>query len=531
MKWTFLFIFILLVFGHAGGREYLVRLDARSSGGLCVIELIDDQALIIADDNELKHLALTRSPYSILDPDPRGKLYLLVFPIGGSVLDLNQYGTRLDAFEACVLLRTTEQQVPGLNELPVELARLNIRSLGKSDGTAPAYDYAPFAPDTLIQKMLNAVNPDSILNSVLRLQRFYTRYATSDSNRVACVNWIRDRLIAYGCDSVYTANFSAVYGPNVVGIEKGKLYPNLQRYCLIGGHFDDVPSSGAAPGADDNASGTTAMLEAARVMKDFNFENTIRFCGFNAEEQGLIGSDSLAAWARSQGDTIFGALCNDMIGYVTEPDSDIMRLRYTTAVPGCSLFACVFYPAIADTYTQLKIRQVRYTGTSGSSDHASFWRQGYVSTGGIERVLCPGYHTVGDSIGSEGFNNLFFAVQVIRTAVAVLAKLAVPIHSGSVVSNAGGSEIGPLFCAQPDPGRRFHIRFQTASDRENVELGIYDATGRLVKNLAQGAFGKGIHSVVWDGTDGRGVPSAPGVYFAALNCGGRGRFLKITLIR
>jgi len=531
MKRLILFILVLLAFGHARGREYLVRLDARSSDGLSVIELIDDQALVIADDNELKHLAFNRIPHAILDPDPRGKLYLLVFPIDGSVLDLGPYGARLDAFEECVLLRTTEQQVSRLNELPVELARLNIRPLGKSDGTVPVYDYAPLAPDTLIQKMLNAVNPDSILNSVLRLQRFYTRYATSDSNRIACANWIRDRLIAYGCDSVYASTFYAGYGPNVVGIEKGKLYPNPKRYCLIGGHFDDVPSSGAAPGADDNGSGTTAMLEAARVMKNFNFENTIRFCGFNAEEQGLIGSDSLAAWARSQGDTIFGALCYDMIGYVTAPDSDIMRLRYTTAVPGCSLFSCVFYPAIADTYTQLKIRQVRYTGTSGSSDHASFWRQGYVSTGGIERVLCPGYHTVGDSIGNEGFNNLTFAVQVIRTAVAVLAKLAVPIHSGSIVGDAAGTTIGPLFCARPDPGRRFHIRFQVTSDRDDVELGIYDAAGRMVKKLAHGEYGKGIHSIVWDGYDVRGIGSPPGVYFVALNCGGRDRFLKIILVR
>jgi hypothetical protein len=531
MKRLILSIIILYAFGYAGGREYLVRLDARSSEGRNVIELIDGQALATADDDELEQLAFARIPCSILDPDPRGKLYLLVFPVDGSVLDLGPYGTRLAAFEECVLLRTTEDQIPELNKLPVELARLNIRPLGKPDGTAPAYDDAPLAPDSLIQKMLNSVNPDSILNSVLRLQRFSTRYATSDSNRIACANWIRDRLIAYGCDSVYASTFYAGYGPNVVGIERGKLYPNPQRYCLIGGHFDDIPSSGYAPGADDNASGTTAMLEAARVMKDFNFENTVRFCGFNAEEQGLIGSDSLAAWARSQGDTIFGALCYDMIGYVTAPDSNIMRLRYTTAVPGCSLFACVFYPAIADTYNLLKIRPVRYTGTSGSSDHASYWRQGYVSTGGIERVLCPGYHTVGDSIGNEGFNNLAFAVQVIRTAVAVLAKLAVPIHSGSIVGDAAGTTIGPLFCAQPDPGRRFNIRFQVLSDRESVELGVYDAAGRMVKKLAQGAFAKGIHSVVWNGYGVSGVESPPGVYFAALNCGGRDRFLKITLVR
>jgi hypothetical protein len=87
MKRLILLILVFLAFSHAKGREYLVRLDARSSDGLSVIELIDDQALVIADDNELERLAFTRTPYSILDPDPRGKLYLLVFPIDGSVSD------------------------------------------------------------------------------------------------------------------------------------------------------------------------------------------------------------------------------------------------------------------------------------------------------------------------------------------------------------------------------------------------------------------------------------------------------------
>jgi hypothetical protein len=531
MKRLFLFIFILLTFGFAGTQEYLIRLDARSSEGLCVIELIDGQALVLIKDDGLSRLSQASIPFSILDPDPRGNLYLLVFPVEGRKVDLDPFGTQLAAFEECLLLRTNEDQLPGLNLLPVELARLNLRPLGKSAGPTPDYDAAPLAPDTLIQEMVARVDPDSILNSVLRFQRFYSRYATSDSNRIACVNWIRDRLIAYGCDTVYTQSFSTTYGSNVIGIELGKLYPSPGRYCLIGGHLDDVPSTGAAPGADDNASGTAAMLEAARVMKDFNFENTIRFCGFNAEEQGLVGSDSLAARARSQGDTILGALCYDMIGYVSAPDSDIMRLRYTTAVPGCSLFACVFYPAIADTYTLLKIRFVRYTGTSGSSDHASFWRQGYISTGGIERVLCPGYHTIADSVGSEGFNNLGFAVQVIQTAVAVLAKLAVPIHSGSIVNDLDARGIGPLFCVQPEPGRSFLIRFQVWPDQADVELGIYDASGRLIRRLGQGTFGRGIHSVVWDGKSDEGERSAAGVYFVAWSGAGRERFKKITLIR
>lgn len=530
MKTTIVLSFLFFMLGIAHAEEYLVRVKADAAHDFPVIELVEERALLIANEEVLKELRQRYVPYAVLDDNPRSKLYFFVFPVAEDLTGIGRYGTILDRYEECVLLRTTEEMIPELNKLKVELSRLTLKPIVKRDASLYDFDNISVTRDTLIEQMLEDIDPDSIFNSVLRLQHFYTRYSTSDSNKIAAVNWIRDRLIEYGCDSVYTHTFSPVYGDNVIGIEMGKQYPSTQHYVLIGAHLDDVPSFGYAPGADDNASGVAAVIEALRVVRNYNFAHTIRFAAFNAEEQGLIGSDSLAAFANSQSDTVIAALCYDMIGHVTAPLMDTMRLRYTSAVPGCSVFACVFYQAVADTYTQLKIRHVRYTGTTGSSDHASFWKHGYVSTGGIERVLCPGYHTIGDTIGSTGFNNLDFATQVTRTAIAALATLAVPVDTGPGISELSFSKISPLFMIQPNPGRDITVYFEVEKCKEPIDLTVYDCLGRSVVKLAAGQYRKGNYMIRWDGENPHGRVVAPGVYFVALNMGNTQRHRKVILV-
>jgi hypothetical protein len=517
MKASICFAFCLSFAVHfAYAEEYLVRIDASEAQDLQVVELIDDYALLVTNDEGLGAFENIGLDFSVLDKDPKYGLYFFVFPFGEVLEDIERFGRIVDRYEECVLIATTPDNVPLLNRLQVELQQLMLTPIVRRDPGYYNFRDLPVTRDTLIEQMLNNVDPENILNTVLTLQRMYTRYSMSDSNRIVAVNYINDMLAQYDCDSVYRHSFSSLYGDNVVGIKLGEYYPTTQNYVLIGAHLDDVPSSGYAPGADDNASGVAAVLEAARVTRNYDFERTIKFAAFNAEEQGLIGSNYLAAEASSENDTIIAALCYDMIGYVTAPLLDTMRLRYTTAVPGCSLFACDFYQTVADTYTQLKISPVRYTGTTGSSDHASFWQHGYVSTGGIERVLCPGYHTVGDSIGPSGFNNLEFATDVIKTAIAVLATLAVPVDSVTAVSELPTGEISPLFVVKPNPANRFNISFAIDNEFENVDLVIYDCTGRYVSRITSGAYRRGVYSQSWDGVDDAGSVVAPGVYFVAL---------------
>ncbi len=513
--------------------EYLVRADDLQDKNFHIVELIQNHTLIIANEIDILNLEKNHIVYTILDDNPREKYYQIVYFLDEDLTNIAQCGDILDQYEDCLLLRTTEDRLIELNRLRVELRRLTFDPVR-------FFDYDPYplkinslAPDTIIQKIVTAVSQDSVQASILRMQRMYTRYTTTDSNKIVAVNWIRNRLISYGCDSVYFQYFNSNYGPNVVGIRRGFLYPSIKKYCLIGGHMDDVPSSGYAPGADDNASGTTAMLEAARVMKDYLFENTIVYIAFNAEELGLYGSDSFATRAWRNGDTILGVLNFDMIGYVTpaNPNRDTMNTHYSTAVPGCSVFVCSFFKAVADTYTQLKIRLVRNTGTSGSSDHASFWKRGYKALLGIERVLTPAYHTTGDTIGPHlytncGVNHLPFATKVIQTGAAALAKLAVPIHSGVVVEEQKTDDNIDDISVLPNLGKEFVIRFQLGHN-SIARIIIYNALGQVVGRLAP--VNKGI--AIWKGYNDKGRLLPPGVYFVAVKSEDKLFVRRITLIR
>jgi Zn-dependent M28 family amino/carboxypeptidase len=102
-------------------------------------------------------------------------------------------------------------------------------------------------------------------------------------------------------------------GKNAYAIKIGTKYPN-QKF-IICGHFDDMPSGALAPGADDNASGTSAVLEAARILAPLQLEYTVIFIAFDEEERGLIGSHAYADSSFNRGDSILFVFNYDMIAW------------------------------------------------------------------------------------------------------------------------------------------------------------------------------------------------------------------------
>ncbi len=104
-------------------------------------------------------------------------------------------------------------------------------------------------------------------------------------------------------------NYSGDTYYNVVGTKVGTTYPD-QEY-IVCAHFDSVGN----PGADDNGSGTALVLEAARVLSQYDAEYTLRFIAFDREEQGLVGSDAYVG--DHSGDDILGVVNVDMVAYAS----------------------------------------------------------------------------------------------------------------------------------------------------------------------------------------------------------------------
>jgi hypothetical protein len=360
--------------------------------------------------------------------------------------------------------------------------------------------------DPTIAEMVARVSPDSVLAFVQRLQDHGNRYSTGDSCKAAA-QWIAAKFQEYGCDTVMLQDHTTNHAPNVIGIRYGAL-GQRQTYAVIDGHFDAVTVS---PGADDNASGTTAALEACRVTQGFHFQHDLRFIAFSGEEFGCYGSTYYATQARNQGDSILGVLNFDMIAYEDSAPEDLEVIGRTSNPP-CEPF-CDWFIAVADTYTTLPCNK-QMMSDMPYSDHAPFWNNGYLAFCGIEDFWPsnPYYHTAGDSIGG-GYNNNAFCTEVIKAGVAALATLGEPLSVGvqSFDPLNPRSEGSPRLTLEQNPVRgTAHIRY-VLRQASGVKLEAYDRSGREYATLVSGFASVGTHSTTWDT---RNVPA--GIYFLRL---------------
>jgi hypothetical protein len=164
---------------------------------------------------------------------------------------------------------------------------------------------------------------------------------------------------------------------NVVAELTGTKTP--EKIFIIAGHYDHI--EGDRPGGVDNASGTTGMLEAARVLSQFRFESTIRFIGFNAEEDGLAGSkDYVNSIVIPGEENIVGMINMDMIlrpGSDVEPDNIIDAELEVQRKHPPSLAWAEAYQEAAAIYVPSMIVADSIVETPSTSDNDSFLNNGY----------------------------------------------------------------------------------------------------------------------------------------------------------
>ena len=290
--------------------------------------------------------------------------------------------------------------------------------------------------DPRIREMLNQVSMDSIEAIVQHLQDYDNRFWNSD-NAFAASDWIASRMQALGLEveqQQFTANTwmgSGQAAPNVIGIQRGTLYPDT--YVVCGSHFDsfsfEALSGGLAPGADDNATGVAAVLESARIMTKYEFEYSIVYCAYGCEEMGLYGSEAYASRCQQQGMDIIGYFNNDMNGYLYGEQIHIDCI-YPNAVEPIGTYymnvGSVYYP-------ELPIRHVNFT--QGDSDHTSFNNHGYMGIYPFEdyQNYSPHIHTVNDLIGNS-VNSFEMSRQYCQMNIACLAEIANPVGEVPFVS-------------------------------------------------------------------------------------------------
>ncbi len=495
------------------------RLDPFARANIAVIAELEHTAILLVNEEEF-NLISNRS-FEVLDENPSEGDYYLVRRVD-ETLDLGLYGDILFSENMDYLLRIDHAVFEELIKQKVMVKKLFLRPIVLSDGNPQP----EILTDPTVQEIVDLVDADSVLASVQQLQDFVSRYSTYDSC-LSAANWIADKFNGYGLDSVYFQYHTSGHAPNIIGVKRGVLYPD-SIYTVICGHFDASSDMAPeiAPGADDNASGTTAAIEAARVMQNYDFEYSIRYMAFSGEEFGLYGSEYYAQQAYTQGDSIRGVFNADMIAYSDAQPEDLEVIGKISN-PSCDWLAD-FFIAAADSYTTLPTDK-HLTNNWIPSDNQSFLDYGYAALLGIEDhgVVNPWYHSPGDTIGS-GYNDNAFCTEVTKAHVAAVAIMAVPYEIGA--EEVTDVRIGtPKLSIYPTV---HSSHFTIAFDGPDPSIAIYDATGRLVKNFNLKSEISNLQSAVsWRGVDNTGQKLPSGVYFVCAASKDLKAIEKLVLVR
>ncbi|HEX6134308.1 MAG TPA: M20/M25/M40 family metallo-hydrolase [Longimicrobiales bacterium] len=253
------------------------------------------------------------------------------------------------------------------------------------------------------------VSRDRIYQYEADLFQFDSKHIMQPGNAKA-IEYITQKLREFGYDpELQWFEPRGVRTANVIATLPGTVQPDV--LYTVSSHFDSVERG---PGADDDTSGTAALLEAARVLASRPQSATIHFAFFTGEEAGLLGSREYVRRAVENGDRLVGALNNDMIGYANDQRLD-NTIRYSNdGIRDIQHGAAILF-------TDLITYDAKYYKSTDA--HAYYEAYGDIVGGiGSYPILGnPHYHQTHDHL--ETINHQLVA-EVSKTTVATLMKLA-----------------------------------------------------------------------------------------------------------
>ncbi len=318
------------------------------------------------------------------------------------------------------------------------------------------------------KSIIAEVNQDSLLLSLEELtgEKPSASVGTipnrkSDIGKEATRQYMEQRLSSYGLETEIV-NYRST-GSNVIGIQRGIKYPDST--FILCAHYDSVDDYCA----DDNASGTSAVLEAARILSQYKFDYTIVYALWDEEEKGLIGSYNYAKTAKANGDKIAGVLNMDMIGYDGNGDNlfeihigdDPINERLSTIALG-----------VLNNNNFKLVQSIQIPGTD-RSDHYSFWKEGFpaimITEGFFNDDFNPAYHSSNDRIE---LMSLDYHQQLSQLVIGTLSEL-------STISNTSDIEdkFDIAFETYPNPTTDY-INLKKNINVEITYITVYNMAGR-----------------------------------------------------
>lgn len=343
------------------------------------------------------------------------------------------------------------------------------------------------AQNTFVSQIINTVNIDSLMLTVRQLSgdtsfifnnktdSITSRYADSPEINKAAL-YIEQKFINLGLIPVEQKfNYRGFSGKNIYAFQKGT--DNTKECYIICAHYDNLPPGAKNYGADDNASGVSAVIEAARLLGKHPLPYNIYYLLFDQEESGLIGSDYFAVNHDNADTIVLGTINLDMIAYDGNNDSVAnIHIRPLPVKDDLKISNSILH---TDSVYQIGLNLKVYSDAGPlNSDHASFWSNLMPAILFIEDDMTgdfnPKYHSIYDRINL--FNKSYYH-RMAKLAIGTLASFA------SDSSHVGLNEVynqQNRISVYPNPSCNL-ITIEIFDEKSTPKtLFIYDQNGNLV---------------------------------------------------
>jgi hypothetical protein len=337
-----------------------------------------------------------------------------------------------------------------------------------------------FSQISKIQEALNLFNSDSLVNytkvltgmkGINEKDTIKSRLSGTSGNELA-FQYAKQLFKSWNLN-IDSQQFS-ITGKNLLAAKKGY---KSNKYILLGGHYDAVGSGNPAfhyPGADDNASGTSGVLEAARVISQFEFPYTIKFALWDEEEQGLLGSRAFGPPDDVR--DFVGYINLDMIAW--DGNNDSLIEIHTRNISNSNLLSERVMNVLKLYNIGLQYKIVN--PGDPATDHKSFWDLNLTAIGINEEYnddFNPNWHKINDSLSK--FNIPYYS-KMVQLSIATLMDIA--LDSNGILSAKEIEYEDPLFI-YPNPVEDIlFFNLSTSKIKYNSAI-ITDVTGKKVLNF------------------------------------------------
>jgi Zn-dependent M28 family amino/carboxypeptidase len=326
--------------------------------------------------------------------------------------------------------------------------------------------------------------------------------------------YIKSELSKYDLE-IYDQRYST-QGRNIYAIQRGIKYP--EKYFIYCAHYDAVTYYCA----DDNASGVALVLEAARILSDYQFDYSIVYALWDQEEEGKKGSQFYAAQADSNNMDIIGVINIDMVGWDSNDDGllDIHTKYFANSV------ALSNFMVIIHSLYDFQLSPIIYNPGTHGSDHESFWFRDFSAVLLTEAYFGgdfnPYYHTQEDRIDKFNLNYFFEMTKLGLASIATLAKESFIVSVSDYDNKVFSFSVNNF----PNPFNNSTTVQYSMSEQGIISLDLYNSIGKKIKNLDVGYKNRGKYEInlIADGI-------SSGVYFIVLRSTNHTLCHKIVLLK